>query len=117
FYGAAITMMAYAICSEPAPATTTASSYVNVRHSLLRSGWKPVIRNSKSRSGAAELIGDTRIMFAAGFREVEYCSGIGRNYCAFRFKRGRICRSVRTVGELDTARTSPVVQGIKNFHC
>ena len=115
--GPAIVLMAYALCAVPASAASPAASYSNVRRSLMRSGWRPVVRDSKSRSGAAELVGDTRIMFDAGFREVESCSGIGPNYCTFIFKKGRTCRFVVTVGELDHARTSPIVQRITTDRC
>ena len=71
-----------------------------VRSELIQAGWKP--RQTYLRRGDGQLehkTGSALPFYAAGFIEVELCSGTGSNPCIFNYVRKGQCRRVYTVGE------------------
>ena len=106
-----------ASCMSAPGFARSSGPYRNIRNHLIRAGWHPVTVPAANRTGIEELIGDTREMYNAGFHEVRSCSGIGLNYCFFVFKRGAICSTVETQGELNHDRTSPVVVKLRKYRC
>lgn len=79
------------------------------RAQLLRHGWKPLATRKKDSEA---LFGDGRILYDAGFHEVEMCSGTGRNYCIFNYSRKGGCLQVVTVGEYKAGAYEPIFDNL-----
>ena len=105
----------FGVSIEPARAATDAS-YKTQRLQLMGSGWRPV-HNVGSETRTGRDFGDARIMYRAGFREVKSCTGVGRNYCFFTFRKGSMCLEVMTAGEYSAANLSPHVIRISRKVC
>lgn len=82
------------------------------REKLLADGWVPVETNLTSARGVPERErGEAARFFAAGFTEIERCTGGARNYCFLNYKRRNTCLRVRTIGTLDLPSSDPKVHG------
>lgn len=65
----------------------------------------------------ARKFGDAGEMLEAGFTEIYDCSGTGRNFCSFIWKRANQCIHVTTYGEYFPKRGAPKIWGIKRGSC
>lgn len=82
------------------------------REKLLSEGWTPVETNLTNAKGVPERErGEAGKFFAAGYTEIERCTGGARNYCFLNYKRRSTCLRVRTIGTLDLPATDPKVHG------
>lgn len=80
------------------------------RAELLRQGWVPVRVDKKLADGEREnLDAEARLLFEAGFFEVEYCTGTGLNYCSFNYQRRGECLRINTQGEYFSAAEVPTL--------
>jgi hypothetical protein len=102
-----------------APASSKSPTpYSTFRPTLVHSGWRPEIVIVVDALGAQERDwGDARLMKDFGFIEIERCTGVGRNFCFFNFRKGTICKRVTTAGELARNGSSPVVLKIETDRC
>jgi hypothetical protein len=83
-----------------------------VREKLLADGWTPAETNLTIVKGAPERErGEAAKFFAAGYTEIERCTGGARNYCFLNYKRRSTCLRVRTLGKLDLPAADPKVHG------
>jgi len=109
---------AAASISHSLPLLVRGEPYKHVRQTLLQSGWRPVMTNLVFDDGTlAKHFGDAREMLDAGFVEVYDCSGIGRNFCTFIWKRHRQCIHVVTYGEYFPKFGSPKVYTVEEGSC
>jgi hypothetical protein len=84
--------------------------FAKARLNILHAGWRPVVTHLKFTDGSEQrLAGDAGAMTSAGWVEVEYCSGTGRNYCFFNYSRRGHCLRVLTRGEYYPEDRSPTV--------
>lgn len=82
------------------------------REKRLAVGWAPVETNLTTAKGAAKRErGEAGKYLAAGFVEIERCTGGARNYCFLNYKRRGTCLRLRTIGELDLPASDPKVHG------
>lgn len=82
------------------------------REKLLSDGWAPVETNLTNAKGVAERErGEAAKYLAAGYVEIERCTGGSRNYCFLNYKRRGTCLRVRTLGALDLPASDPKVHG------
>jgi len=85
-------------------------SFATVRECLLKSGWRPVRTNLTLSDGTPENnFGDAALFYSAGITEVQACSGTGRNYCLFNYRRNGICLQLGTIGEYGVG-TGPILE-------
>ena len=90
------------------------------RTALLRAGWSlaPLFRDitpAEQKRLDIVLTGNDMELYRHGFQEIEYCSGIGFNYCFFNYKKGAQCLRVGTKGEFHASpRKEPVVLNWSN---
>ena len=87
-------------------------AYIGARATLHRLGWDPVKSKSKERAE-----GDAGQMLRAGWSEVSYCSGTGRNFCAFIWKRRSQCALITTAGEYYPKYRSPKIWAAEVDSC
>src|SRR5438105_2869637 len=78
-----------------------------VRALLLQDGWTAVRIDKKLAGNRENLFGDARLLFQAGFFEVESCTGIGQNYCFFNYQKNGECLRLITSGEYFSASDEP----------
>lgn len=71
-----------------------------VRAELLKDGWTPVRIDSKLHDGSVEnQEAEARLLFQAGFFEVESCRGTDANVCFFNYQKNGQCLRLTTEGE------------------
>ena len=84
--------------------------FAKARMNLLHAGWRPVVSHLKFADGTYQrLAGDAGTMTDASWKEVEYCSGTGLNFCFFNYSRNGHCLRVETQGEYSPQDSSPQV--------
>lgn len=80
------------------------------RHALKLAGWEPRRTALDRGDGIDEnQWGDARMLYQAGYVEVESCSGTGANYCFFNYRQARQCVRLLTVGEFKLGEYEPKV--------
>jgi len=98
-------------------ALKTGENFSKARQYLVASGWKPVISHKMLGDMEKRSWGDARLLFDAGFDEIEYCSGTGREFCFFNYRTGRSCLRVTTAGEYRKELDSPKILRWKEGAC
>lgn len=104
-------MLAAASPSSPAQLGLRRGMSISEAHTqLMKNGWAPVRIDKKLADGEREnLEAEARLLFDAGFFEVEYCTGTGRNLCFFNYQRNGECVRVITEGEYFSATEVPIL--------
>ena len=104
--------------SKGFPSLKVGESYSRARTSLLRRGWRPVETTADFGDGTLlKKFGNAGEMLRAGFVEIRDCSGTGRNYCTFVWKRAKRCIHVVTYGEYIPKVAVPKVYLSKSDKC
>jgi hypothetical protein len=100
------------------PHLVRGQSYGHARQSLLQNGWRPVNTNLVLDDGTpAKHFGAAGEMLDAGFVEIYDCSGTGRNFCTFIWKRNRQCIHVITYGEYIPKFGAPKIYTVEEGSC
>lgn len=86
--------------------------YSNARTNLRRLDWAPLESKGEERTE-----GDAGQMLRAGWSEVSDCSGTGRNFCGFIWKRRSQCALITTAGEYFPKYRSPTVWAAEIDSC
>jgi hypothetical protein len=113
-------LLAAAAASAPRflPHLARGESYIHARQNLLQKGWSPITTNLVLDDGTlAKHFGDAGEMLDAGFVEIYDCSGTGRNFCTFIWKRHRQCIHVVTYGEYFPKFGAPKVYAVEKGSC
>jgi hypothetical protein len=85
------------------------------RATLLAEGWKPIESTRRMADGTLEMeFGDANVVRKAGYIEVEWCSGTGRNYCRFGYRRRLECLALVTTGEWHPPEGVPRVERVEH---
>ena len=93
-------------------------SYYKYRSIVTKYGWKPFVKHQKYKNHISESeFGDAHIMRSSGYVEIEKCSGVENNVCSFKFKKGKLCKIVNTIGENDINKKWPIAISYKNAKC
>lgn len=70
------------------------------RAQLVSYGWLPVRTDERMLDGRRKnTFGDARLIFQAGYIEVQTCQGTGPNACLFNYLKNGACLQITTVGE------------------
>lgn len=100
------------------PDLTKGQSISSARKSLIKHGWRPRVTYLKMNEEDYEHSwSDAGVMFKAGLREVEACTGTGVNPCIFNYqhKSGK-CLRIITLGEYNAGHYEPTVDSW-SFEC
>jgi hypothetical protein len=107
----AITLIVSGVLAASAeePSLQKGQSFYGARAALLHDGWKPVETSDRDIDGEIlHSYGDAAPFFKHGFREVESCTGVDRDYCDFNYRKNGRCLLLSTEGEYIAPR-SPTV--------
>ena len=81
-----------------------------IRAQLLNNGWLPVrIDKQILEGGGGNQHGDGRLMFSAGYIEVESCTGADVELCVFNYQKNGRCLRLTTVGEYHAPLGEPLL--------
>lgn len=100
------------------PDLTKGQSISSARKSLIKHGWRPRVTYLRMNEEDYEHSwSDAGVMFKAGLREVETCTGTGVNPCIFNYhhKSGK-CLRIITLGEYNAGHYEPTVDSW-SFEC